>query len=84
MSEYFFGTGRGWLGKNAAKIAAKHGAELTNYIEPQCNCGWGCATGDCKKSRRHWFSCENLGSGHDDRIRDAVISELREKGIIAA
>lgn len=30
-------------------------AELVNYTDPQCNCGYGCKPHTCEKSKRHWF-----------------------------
>lgn len=78
MSEYLFGLGSGWLPESADKIARKHGARLVNYADPQCKCGYGCAIGECKSSRRHWFAGPNRGAPFDGQLRDAVMGEIRK------
>jgi hypothetical protein len=78
MGEYCFGTGPGWLGKKAAAVARKHGAELVNHTDPECSCGWGCAPRRCKRSRRHWFATENRGWMLDQKVSEAVMNELAE------
>ena len=82
MSEYFFGLGSGWLPKRADAIARKHGAELVNYTDAQCQCGHGCSPHTCKRSRRHWFSTDNLGEPHDSTVRKNVMSALDRAGVI--
>jgi len=81
MSEYYFGVGKGHLGRRADKIAAKHGAYLVNHTDPGCGCGYGCTTGDCPENRRHWFCCPNLGEPFDSATARAVESDLRQAGI---
>lgn len=76
MNEYFFGLGPGWLPKKADKIARKHEARLVNYTDPQCTCGHGCAIGECKSSRRHWFACQNRGEPFDSQTAATVMAAL--------
>ncbi|MEK6879341.1 MAG: hypothetical protein AABY22_07035 [Nanoarchaeota archaeon] len=82
MSEYFFGLGKNWLSKKANKIAEKHGAYLVNYIDPQCNCGYGCKPHTCNKSKRHWFACKNLGHPFDTQTASEVLKDLRNNNLI--
>jgi len=81
MSEHFFLTGKGHLGKRADKIARKHGATLVNYTDPGCGCGYGC-TGDCPENRRHWFACDNLGEPFNGATARAVECDLRQAKIL--
>lgn len=81
MNEYYFGVGKGHLGRRADKIAAKHGATLVNHTDPGCRCGYGC-TSDCPENRRHWFACNNLGEPFNSATARAVESDLRKAGII--
>lgn len=76
MNEYLFGCGEGWLPKRAASIAKSFGATLVNHSDPQCKCGRGCATDECKASRRHWFAIENNGEPFNSKISSAVIKAL--------
>lgn len=75
MSEFFFGLGKGHLGKRAAEIAKRHGAMLVNHIDPGCKCGRGCAD-NCPACKRHWFAAPNRGNPFDQRVRDAVLAAL--------
>ena len=63
MSDFQFGMGSGHLPKKADTIARKHGARLVNYTEPN---GY----------KRHWFTCDNLGSPHDYERAQAVLGAL--------
>lgn len=81
MSEYLFGCGPGWLPKKAAAIAREHGAMLVNYTDPGCKCGYGCASGECKSARRHWFAGPNLGSPFDARLAADVAAGIKAAGI---
>lgn len=74
--EYLFGLGDGWLGKRAAKIAEKHGAELVNHQDPQCRCGHGCPPHECHAARRHWFAGPNQGEPFNSRLARDVMAEL--------
>lgn len=74
--EHIFGLGPGHLPQRAAKIAARHGATLVNFTDPQCQCGHGghgCAPSKCK---RHWFVCVNLGEPFNSRRARAVTEAL--------
>jgi len=82
MSEFLFGSGRGHLGRRAALIAQQHGAELVDYTDPGCSCGYGCDDDDCPALRRHWFTADNFGSPFDRDLSAAVLSDLRAAGII--
>jgi hypothetical protein len=82
MSEHTFGLGPDWLGKKANEIARKHGATLVNYTDAQCNCGRGCRPHTCQKSRRHWFSCPNLGHPFDAAVSSSVLADLAAAGIV--
>jgi hypothetical protein len=76
MNEHLFGLGDGWLPKKADTIARKHGARLVNHTDPQCKCGRNCPTGTCKKSRRHWFACQNRGNPFDAQTANAVMADI--------
>lgn len=76
MSEYIFLCGHGFLPKKAAEIAKKHGAELVNYQDGQCTCGYGCGQDECPESRRHWFAGPNIGDPFDSDLSDAVRRDL--------
>ena len=69
MGEYMFGSGKGHLSNRADRIARKHGATLVNYTEP-------------RGEKRHWFAAKNRGNPFDERVRDAVLADLRAAGII--
>lgn len=84
MSEHMFGLGRGWLSAKAAKIARTHGAQLINHTDPQCKCGYGCSPFNCKRSRRHWFVCQNLGAPFDQDKEREVYAALAAAGIRGA
>ena len=71
-----FGLGNGWLGKREQQIAKRHGVELINHTDPQCTCGHGCSPGKCKRSRRHWFVCQNLGEPFNRNTAAAVMAEI--------
>lgn len=75
MSEYFFGLGSGWLNKRADRLARKHGAQLVNYCDPGCKCGYGC-TSDCPACKRHWFTCQNRGEPFNTATARAVMEAL--------
>jgi len=73
MSAHLFGQGRGHISRRVQRIARAHGAEAVNYTEPQCICGWGCAPGKCRASKRHWFEITNFGEPHNsDRARKVI------------
>jgi len=84
MSEYQFLCGWGKLKNRRAveRIARKHGAQYILYTEPQCSCGYGCPSGECENSTRHWFAAENMGTTFDDSRAFAVETDLRAAGII--
>jgi hypothetical protein len=67
MSEFFFGLGRGRVSQHEAercdRIARKHGAAFVAVRLP----------GD---GPRYWFAGPNRGSGFDDRMAAAVMSEV--------
>lgn len=65
---YLFGLGKGHLGKRAATIAKRHGAELVNYTEPN-------------GGKRHWFSSRNLGSPFNEATAMIVMTDLRENRV---
>lgn len=69
MSAYIFGSGPGHLPRAAAAIARKHDAQLVNYTEP-------------RGEKRHWFTAKNLGHPFDANTASAVLSELRDAGLI--
>lgn len=79
MSEYMFGLGPGWLPKQVAKIARKHGAELVNYCDPGCKCGYGCHN-NCPACRRHWFAGPNRGAPFDRQLADKVLTAVGQNG----
>ena len=74
-NEYLFGCADGWLGRQAAKIAKKHGATLVNYSDPGCRCGHGCA-GTCPATMRHWFAAQNRGEPFDSTLAQKVLAEI--------
>jgi len=76
MSEFMFGSGRGYLSASFANVARKHGAELVNYTDPQCICGRGCNPHRCPMSRRHWFAAANRGEPFNSRVEQAVMSRI--------
>ena len=76
MGPYIFGCGDGWLTRKDMAIAKEHGAKGVNYTDPQCTCGYGCRSGHCRSSRRHWFTCSNLGHPHDQRVAHDVHTAL--------
>lgn len=76
-SEHMFGCGPGHLPERANRTAAKHGAALVNHTDPQCNCGYGCRPFTCERSQRHWFTCRNYGSPHNERIAAAVLAAVQ-------
>lgn len=83
MSEYMFGGGKGWLPEKANTIARKHGAELCNYADPGCRCGYGCGPhDDCPENKRHWFAVINRGEPFNSTTERAVMGALRAAGII--
>lgn len=73
---YMFGLGPGWLGKDVDTIARKHDAELVNYTDPQCTCGHGCSPHECRRSRRHWFTTQDLGQPFNGATARAVMEEI--------
>lgn len=73
---YMFGNGSGHLSAKIARIAEEHGAELVNFTDPECKCGWGCKPFECKASQRHWFTCANYGEPHDSNIARAVLAAI--------
>lgn len=81
MSEYMFGLGDGHLGKAAARIARRHGAELVNHNDPGCRCGYGCGGDNCPSTARHWFACQNQGEPFDSEVARAVMADLERAGI---
>ena len=78
MSAYFFGLNAGHLPRRVARIARKHGAELVNYTDAGCKCGYGCTSGECPKCRRHWFEITNLGEPHNSAKAREVMSAICE------
>ena len=76
MSAHFFGLGKGHLPRRVALIARKHGAELVNYTDPGCGCGWGCTSGECKANRRHWFEAPNRGAPFDGQTAREVLDAI--------
>ncbi len=78
---YMFGLGPGWLPSKVEKIAQAHGAELVNYTDASCNCGYGCSPYTCKRARRHWFTCQNLGEPHNSATAHEVIAAI-EAGVL--
>ncbi len=82
MSEFMFGSGRGWLPDEADDIALQHGAGLVNFTDARCNCGQGCPPHTCEKSRRHWFAGPNRGFPFDQDMAKAVMEDLAEAGLI--
>lgn len=76
MSAHQFGLGSGHLSRRIARIARTHGAELVNYTEPGCRCGWGCSNGRCKAAQRHWFECENRGAPFDEKTAREVMAAI--------
>lgn len=83
--EHAFGQGKGHLGRRAAAIARRMGAELVNYADPGCGCGWSCvagARGDCKARRRHWFTTRNRGEPFNGNTAREVVNALRQAGEI--
>lgn len=66
---YFFGVGNGHLSQRAAIIARRHGAELTNYTEPN-------------GKKRHWFETQNLGEPFNSATARAVMTDLYTTGIL--
>ena len=81
MSEYMFGLGDGWLPKKANAIAQRYGARLCNHTDPQCKCGHGCQTFNCRASRRHWFAGPNYGAPFDAQMVAAVEADLAKAGL---
>lgn len=67
MSEYFFGLHRGHLTSKADQIARRHGADHTNYTEPN-------------GEKRGWFSGPNRGEPFDRQLARAVIADIEEAG----
>ena len=76
MSEYMFGCGRGHLSARAARAARKAGAELVNYTDPGCSCGYGCRSA-CRANQRHWFAGPNYGEPFDSRLARKVEAAVR-------
>lgn len=72
---HFFGVGRGHLSNRVEKAAHKEGAELVNYTDPGCSCGYGCHD-DCPENRRHWFECENLGEPFNSETARRVLAAV--------
>lgn len=73
---HVFGLGPGWMPEKVREAARRHGAELVNYTDPQCKCGRGCKPHECPKSRRHWFSCEDLGAPHNENTASRVMAAV--------
>jgi hypothetical protein len=71
-----FGQGKGHLGARAERIAARDGAALINYTDPQCNCGRRCRPHTCPDSRRHWFTLPNTDPSITSRRAAAVMAAL--------
>jgi len=70
MGDFMFGLGPGHLPQHADAIAARHGASLVNYTEPN---------GD----KRHWFACVNRGEPCDGDTARAVLADLVAEGLIS-
>ena len=72
MSEYHFGTGKGFVATELARkvesIAEKHGAAFTRTVLP--------GDGPC-----YWFSCPNRGFPFDGDTRRKVLAALSDAGI---
>jgi hypothetical protein len=74
---HFFGLGPGYLPQKYARIARKHGANLVNYTDAECNCGYGCRPHTCPASRRHWFERNRsygfpLDNDYEREVMDAL------------
>lgn len=76
MSEYMFGSGRGHLSSRAARAARKAGAELVNYTDPGCSCGYGCRD-ECRANQRHWFAGRNYGEPFNSQLAREVATAVR-------
>lgn len=70
MSDFHFLGGKGHLPARADKIARKHGASLTNFVDPGT------------KEKRHWFSCRNRGFPFDDQTAREVRQALEDAGVL--
>ena len=68
MSEHHFGLHSGFLTAKADRIARKHGADHTNYVDP--------GTG----RRRGWFSCPNRGLPFDSWTARDVLADIEAAG----
>jgi len=77
MFVYCFGGGKGHLSVRAEKAAREAGAELINYTDPGCNCGYGCAW-ECPSNRRHWFEGPNRGYPFDKQLEVAVMTAVHQ------
>jgi hypothetical protein len=71
MTMYHFGLHTGHLTRQAQRIAARHGANHTNYTEPN-------------GERRGWFSCPNRGDAFNRATARAVAADITEIGGIDA
>ena len=77
-SDYIFGCHDGFLSRKiVSKIEAATGATHVNYSDSQCKCGYGCAPGDCRASRRGWWTADNIGEPHNSRIAAEVAKLLK-------
>ena len=74
---YIFGQGSGHLPAEASEVASYHGAELVNYTDPQCQCGYGCESGTCQASRRHWFTVRDMGEPHNSKTARVVLDAIK-------
>jgi hypothetical protein len=72
-----FGQGKGHLGDRIERIAARKGAILINYTDPQCNCGSRCRPNTCPQSRRHWFTLPNTDPAITGRRAAAVMAAIK-------
>jgi hypothetical protein len=80
MAEYMFGVGRGHLSPAVERRANELGAELVNYTEPGCECGYGCNNNRCRARRRHWFTVPELGRG--EQVAREIMATLRVDGLM--
>jgi hypothetical protein len=79
-SVFLFGVGKGHLSKRACYLARRKGAEVVNTIEPQCQCGHGCAPFKCNSAKKHWMEANNRGNPFDQRLEQAVMDSIRTSG----
>jgi hypothetical protein len=75
LAEYMFGTGPGHLPDRVDQAARAEGADLVNYTDAQCLCGYGCWPHKCPASRRHWFTVPDAGDAprHAARVMDCLL-----------